>query len=61
MAEPVLEMMALQGELRVYLMQQGIDQSKALDISGEILDKVLNSDVAKDEYKQAYAQLAAED
>lgn len=53
----LFELMKLQGRIRMYLVQCGVDEEATLTMSGQILDKVIKSPMAKDEYKQAYEEL----
>lgn len=61
MSEIPLELMKLQGKIRLYLIQCGIDEEAALTVSGKVLDRVMGSPMVKDEYKQAYQATQAQE
>jgi predicted CoA-binding protein len=54
MDEELLELMKLNGELRVAFMQMGIDQEKAHELSGEAMNKFYESDCMGKEYKATF-------
>ncbi len=54
MDEKLLELMKLNGELRVAFMQMGIDQHKALELAGEAMNKFYDSDCMDKTYKATY-------
>lgn len=61
MNEQIMNLMKMQGEIRVnVLMRYGMNQEDALQQSGIILDLFLNSEIAKKEYSEAYEELEKE-
>jgi len=54
----LLELMKLQGGIRVAFVRMGIEEDKALDLSAEALHLFMESEVVKDEYLEAYRELS---
>lgn len=54
------ELMRLQGVLRMAFMSRGIDEEKALELSGEALHIFVTSDISKDEYRAEYEKTLIE-
>lgn len=57
MDKKLLELMKLQGQLRVAFVKLGIDEVKSLELSSEALHLFLTSPIAKEEYAERYRQL----
>ena len=51
-----VQMMILQGEIKVEFMRLGIDTGKADDLASEAIHRFLTSDLVKDEAKQLYQE-----
>lgn len=54
----MLKLVQLQGDMRVKLLQLGIPDERALDIAGEMLHLVAESDLIDPETKKEYQDLA---
>ncbi len=53
----ILQMLALQGDIKIRLIKAGLSQSAAHALAGEFIDAVLRSPVATEEYRKAYFEL----
>ena len=60
MSNLMLDLMNLQGRLRIKFMSMGIDEMKAHDLSAEALHIVATSKVASPEHTEAYTELCKE-
>lgn len=55
MEKEILEMMELQGDIRIYLMSKGIvDGALSNKMAAELLDMVMESGIAKEEHIETY-------
>ena len=56
----ILDLMNLQGHLRIKFMSMGIDELKSHDLSREALHLFATNEVIKPEYFESYDQLVKE-
>ncbi len=61
MNKELLDLMKLQGEMRVALLKSGVPEKQSEDVACAMLDIVANSDCITPEVKSAYAQLSDEE
>jgi hypothetical protein len=58
MPEELMKLMELQGNIRVLLMEAGLDQERSLAVSGEVLHQVASSPLVTEATRAAYASLS---
>jgi hypothetical protein len=61
MSPEIHDLMALQGEVKVYLMRVGIQSNLADDIAAEVLHMVAICPVASEAHRKAYASTSSPD
>ena len=61
MADKLLGLVKLQGDMRVKLLELGVPEEDALNISGEILHLVATSEVVTPETSAVFAEYLEED
>lgn len=61
MDKATLEIMKLQGKLRIAFIQFGVNEEQALDLAAEALHLLMISSIAKEEYQNAYASISEGD
>lgn len=61
MDKATLEIMKLQGKLRIAFIQFGVNEEQALDLAAEALHLLMISGIAKEEYQNAYASISEGD
>lgn len=59
MEETILQLMALQSEIRIKLLLHGLADTDSLALSGAILDMVVMSSVVNADVKKDYAEFCA--
>ncbi len=57
MNENVMKLMQLQGDIRIMLMEAGIDQMRSLAVSGEVLHLLATSPLVTESVRAAYASI----
>lgn len=58
MSKELLEMLALQGEIKVALMKAGIQQGVAHELAAELFDIIASSPVISEAHRAAYKALS---
>ncbi len=57
MNKTLLQLMEIQGEIKIRLMKAGLSQEKSHELAGELLDYIARSPITTDEHRQAYTAL----
>jgi hypothetical protein len=57
MSEELMQMMQVQGEIKIRLIKAGLTQTTAHELAGELMDFVLKSPITNEEHRKVYESL----